>query len=46
MGHDTASRRVSDTALDAADDFKLALDIGRDGLPGEEGLAGCVSVAI
>ena len=36
MGDHSASRRVGHAALDAVDDLKLAIDIGSDGLAGEE----------
>ncbi|CAH1661786.1 hypothetical protein CHELA20_30021 [Hyphomicrobiales bacterium] len=39
MGDHSAGRCISHAALDTVDDFKLAIDIGGDGLAGEEGFA-------
>jgi hypothetical protein len=39
MQHDTAGLDIRQSTLDPANDFKLAIHIGRNGLGGEERLA-------
>ena len=39
MGDHSAGRRIGHAALDTVDNFKLTIDIGGDGLAGEEGFA-------